>query len=767
MRLKVLAFISALLFSVAAQAQSPCPPGASTSFWGCFRDPTGAGVAYLTDYIQLWRPTSYVTGTVNGLGPVSLTEVFAAMTASQITTALGYTPIATTGGTFTGPVVFSTNLVANTAATGSTTALALSDRFAEQLNIRDGCGAAGAVGDGVTDDSPAIAACITLANTLSTTGVHKDIYAPAGNYLIKGTQLPVIYLARTSIIGDGKHKTYFTVDPTYSYGAVFAWEESWAAGTYIYPRTTSINTNTDYLGAGLKDLSIFGTNSASTEQDAIVFYDRNDHVLIRDVDVFNMNGQCLQIGVNFFLVAAYMRESEIQDFKCWNSGTSTKAAVEISAQGTGDTTNQLQIYGMNIFGAVGTGMLLHNNNTVVKGVGRLHIFGLRIENSGYDDLDIGAASDTGVVDLIDIFDAALTSPGQTTNGYYALVIGGAPTQSYGNYFEGLTIGPCSGTTLCNGVKIDNARNVHLGLSANSAVGTAGITTTANTGLVSFSEGGADEQYDSYSLNSATAGSLTSYTYKSGNPSGNLATNAPSVIATIHDGSAAFGNAVGFGSVDLQTIRSAATQVPAAVGSVTIGGNGNTVTSAGINAANVAGASNNLSGPYSFSGGGQSGTDRGHANAQVFGGTPFSGVLGSSQLEIIVLGCSAVSPSNTCRLTADHNAATATNCVSVPANTAYSLSMISAVAHDVTSTSLAQWNWMMTNAALGRGSTGVASTAYAAGTVATAVNIGTVTGAAMAASADTTNGCLNLTFTAPSVGTDTWDVTATLRITETQ
>ena len=646
-------------------------------------------------------------------------------------------------------------------------ATALSNLGFTRLNIRAGCSGLKALGDGTTDDSAAIAACITLANTLTGAGTHVVIYAPAGKYLIKGTQLPRIYLASTALIGDGREKTIFMVDPAYSYGAVFSWDESWLVGIPTQ-NTSNFNYNLDRLGARVEGLSIWGTNTAPTEQDALVFYDRNDFVLIRDVNVFFMNGQCLRAGASTLNTSfSYMRESEIWDFKCWESGTSTKAAVEISATGAGDTSNEIQMHGVNIFGATSVGMLIHNNNTSGKQTGAIGIWGLRIENSANDNLDIGKSGDSGATGNIFVVGAIFNSPGGSNTGYYNVNVGnGVSTQSYAVNLFGVILGPC-GSSSCNGIRLDNTRNANIEIVGNSAGGTGayGVTTTANTGQFYYKDGGTTEQYDTYSIG-GTANYVFTPIYKSGNPTGNTSSNAPAVLTGRHDGSATFGNVPGIGAVDLETIRSAANQVAAALGSTTIAGQSNGIDPGATNAVAHGGQNNFLYGANSAAVGGQSGTDFHHLNSSVHGGAPFAGGLGTSQQEVTVLGCSAVAPSGTCRLTADHLTAGSTNCLNVPANSGVNL-RIELVAHDYTSTSLAMWIWGMRNAALGRGSTGVGSTAFAAGATETAVSIGTTTGAAAATSADTTNGCLNLTFTAPSIGTDTWDATATVFATEAQ
>ena len=90
--------------------------------------------------------------------------------------------------------------------------------------------------------------------------------------------------------------------------------------------------------------------------------------------------------------------------------------------------------------------------------------------------------------------------------------------------------------------------------------------------------------------------------------------------------------------------------------------------------------------------------------------------------------------------------------------------IAVTAHDGAANS--QYTWYSHNNAYLEG-TNAAGTVFTAGTVDSAVSIGTTTGAAVAVSADTTNACLNVTFTAPSVGTDQWNVTVKVETVESK
>ena len=116
------------------------------------------------------------------------------------------------------------------------------------------------------------------------------------------------------------------------------------------------------------------------------------------------------------------------------------------------------------------------------------------------------------------------------------------------------------------------------------------------------------------------------------------------------------------------------------------------------------------------------------------------------------------------LTADGLTAGSTNCINIPNNTAYAITLTLAALDHTTVTKNETWlNW---GGLLTRGAN-AASTALTMQSTPTPISNGTVTGSAIAASADTTNGCLTLTFTPPSGNTDTWNAVARVTTIEVQ
>jgi hypothetical protein len=149
------------------------------------------------------------------------------------------------------------------------------------------------------------------------------------------------------------------------------------------------------------------------------------------------------------------------------------------------------------------------------------------------------------------------------------------------------------------------------------------------------------------------------------------------------------------------------------------------------------------------------------NAYFGGFTYSSGKLtntGDAQTVFYVLRGSGSSTS-AIRMTSDGNAAGSTNCVNIGTATKYGVTIL-LEATDV-SNSANDYTWSLPVGNLTR--TG-GNAAWQAGIPAILSN-GAVTGASVSASADTTNQCLNLSFTPPTGNSDTWHSVARVQITQ--
>ena len=310
------------------------------------------------------------------------------------------------------------------------------------LNLRLNCGA---VGDGVTDDSLALKTCLNDVQTSLAAGVPMTLRIPAGIYLIKATNgtMPTITGWGAYIQGEGQHKTFIVLDTGYV-GDLFS--VSNASSTLDFPGNT-VDPKTDANGYAVRDLTIIGNVTSAAQQNAIRLYDLDDDVLIQNVSVFSLNGQCMSMGRAKNSTNAYTRESSIWNLKCWNTGTASQPAVEFTSTAGGDGTNEIKVYDLNVFHAAGVGVQV-SNPSAAPTTRAIEFHGLRIEDSVSDGLQIGLSTDLGNVHGIDIF--GLDEPTVNSGTFGVKISHGGAAPPYGIAIFGGTIGPGAG----KGIDID-------------------------------------------------------------------------------------------------------------------------------------------------------------------------------------------------------------------------------------------------------------------------------------------------------------------------
>lgn len=204
----------------------------------------------------------------------------------------------------------------------------------------------------------------------------------------------------------------------------------------------------------------------------------------------------------------------------------------------------------------------------------------------------------------------------------------------------------------------------------------------------------------------------------------------------------------------------------ATGAYTAAVGGTGVLSSGFATGAFAGQNNSVSGFNGFIGGGQAvtvsgnysqaggfnSTDRGRYAIRCYGGGAFSAQGDAQTCSHVLHG--KTTTTSVARLTSDGNAAGSANCINIPNNSAYSLTITNVGAFDHTTIanneSWGSWSGLMTRGA------NASTTAVTMDSTPTPKTNGTVTGSSIAVSADTTNGCLNVSFTPPTSNTDTWN-----------
>jgi hypothetical protein len=331
------------------------------------------------------------------------------------------------------------------------TARAMQSHFSDVVNLLD----YGADPTGVADSSTALAAAIAQVNTnygLSTP-VLKCIYVPAGSYYINNaTVIPKFNPGVPGCVGgDGVHKSTFTLGTSFA-GDLFATSEAWDTAY-----TNGMNGTADKAGPYFHDFSVFGNTSASSQQNLLRLYDRNDFVTIANIEVHYLNGQCFSVGRTLNQIQAYMREFQISNFRCFNAGTSTQPVFEFSTTSPSgaDATNTGYVSNLQVYASAGRAIVLNNPTSgATSGVRYINFYNVRAESCGGDCFTIGLATDSGSINNIGVY--GYISPGCNPAGCYDLVVspGASPTTGYDISLHGLTLqGAQNGINLARGTQI--------------------------------------------------------------------------------------------------------------------------------------------------------------------------------------------------------------------------------------------------------------------------------------------------------------------------
>jgi hypothetical protein len=635
-------------------------------------------------------------------------------------------------------------------ATGGTTPRTLASRASDVINVKD----YGAACDSITDDRNAFNSAITRVNTINAAGGQAVIYVPAGKCLVKGTNGALTRFVRNGgVVGDGPNMSWVTMDSTYT-GDLFSWSESWMSSQY---GGNTVDVANQKAGPLVKDLTIVGNRSAGAPQYALRFYDRDDQILVRNVNIYFVKGSCVSTGTLSATTQAFIRESRFENVRCYNSGDTGIPAWDFSADGSGTGGTPVEVVGVNIYAPYGTGMAIRSNAVGLRDYkfSQLRIEGLEGDPAiSADLLVIGDPTYVGSVDGLKFNEVQLISPyiNQCALRFTASSAALRPfnitmQQSH------ISVGGNSGKGLC----IDALRSSNLQFTGISTTGTnVTVGSSAMVGGDITIDGNGGEGTWTWSVDSTSERSIKGYVYRTGYPQ----STQQSITATYHDNTVAGGNAVGSGSIDLQSSRLGAGQVASGAGTVILGGSQNTA--AGPFSVIAGGFNNTLSADYSVSPGGRQASDNGRKGMFVYSGGAEIAAQGDTQLGMMVLKATATS-TTAVRLTTDATSPSTTNCYNIPNNKAATFSIyLHARNFSVAGT---DYSWTMPNAMLTRDAN-AASTALATGTAVTLTR-GTVTGAAVSATADTTNGCLNLSFTPPSGNASTWHVNAVIVASEVQ
>jgi hypothetical protein len=314
----------------------------------------------------------------------------------------------------------------------------------------------GAKGDAATDDSAAIASAAAAAAAVAANGQHASLYFPSGVYRLVAA-LPT-FTAPVSVFGDGHAQSVIQVDIAFS-GDVFSWSD------------TGAEANSEALEASgqpadgprmeIEGVRIVGDRTTAHLQNAFVFYDRADRVLMQNVDVFYMTGRALYSGVSQRTSQSYMTRSQFYSLRFFNCGSAGIATVDFNSYGGGAGTSEVSVNALDIFAPYGTGVVIHSDGPTVQAIkfSKLRIEGLQNGTISSDLLQVGDASLSGSVNHIEFEQTELIDP---YFGFAAIRFAapGLPSAPYEVRYEGFIGG---GLPNGKGVVIDARRNLFLKL----------------------------------------------------------------------------------------------------------------------------------------------------------------------------------------------------------------------------------------------------------------------------------------------------------------
>jgi hypothetical protein len=453
-----------------------------------------------------------------------------------------------------------------------------------------------------------------------------------------------------------------------------------------------------------------------------------------------------------------LRETYMANIHCADSGSTGNPAFRIEATGTGG--GQIKVDNLDIYASRGVGLKIAQNTTA-GAFAQFSFFKLRIE--GKENNPYSAQGD-----LLQIGDPTYTASGVSNVYFHGLVLlspyigfcamrltaaNAATKPALISVYDGvIATGSGAGKGLCLSAGRNNVLHFTQLTSADTNV-TVGNSTLVGAG--NLIDGNGSEGLWTWSVDPTTQQLYTtSYLIKTGDPlDGKM-----SLSANGFDGTPVGGNQRGQSTVDLQMSRTAATQVASGTATVIGGGANNT---AAANATIAGGNTNSATGLYSAIPGGFQATDRGRYGNLVYASGQ-SAALGDAQLSAMVLR-RTIGGTTPVPLTSNGSPLGTTNCMNIPDNTASSF-LIRLHARDATTVG-SDYDWFVPNATMTR-DTGAASTVVTLGTPVTLTR-GAVTGAVATAVADTTNGCLNVSFTPPTSNTHAWHAVARIEAVEVQ
>lgn len=334
-----------------------------------------------------------------------------------------------------------------------------------------------------TDNGTVLTAALTAAIAQQNSGRRVRVVFPAGNFGVFSGAFPFI-TAPIEIVGAGPEATQIYVGEGYTGAHVFGPStlfDTSAGAPGTGPNTMVSSTS---RGMAIRDLSIYGNQTATVKPMGICAYDRVAGLLLQNVTIANFANHGIRTGLLNTETSSYLQEFFWSNVRVRACGATNTPAVYFNSLGTGGPTNDGYIDDLEVIFPLSSGVVFAGHNAdKIDGLKIIRIDKLRVELQGGnpssatgDLLAFGSFDSTDNVQNVSIGTAFLLSAQSAGS---ALAFYGATPRLAPSRISIDNLYVFGGTSYGNGISLNAANNITIGVRQIVAR-TAGIAIAATT-----------------------------------------------------------------------------------------------------------------------------------------------------------------------------------------------------------------------------------------------------------------------------------------------
>lgn len=334
-----------------------------------------------------------------------------------------------------------------------------------------------------TDNGTVLTAALTAAIAQQNSGRRVRVVFPAGNFGVFSGAFPFI-TAPIEIVGAGPEATQIYVGEGYTGAHVFGPStlfDTSAGAPGTGPNTMVSSTS---RGMAIRDLSIYGNQTATVKPMGICAYDRVAGLLLQNVTIANFANHGIRTGLLNTETSSYLQEFFWSNVRVRACGATNTPAVYFNSIGTGGPTNDGYIDDLEVIFPLSSGVVFAGHNAdKIDGLKIIRIDKLRVELQGGnpssatgDLLAFGSFDSTDNVQNVSIGTAFLLSAQSAGS---ALAFYGATPRLAPSRISIDNLYVFGGTSYGNGISLNAANNITIGVRQIVAR-TAGIAIAATT-----------------------------------------------------------------------------------------------------------------------------------------------------------------------------------------------------------------------------------------------------------------------------------------------